>query len=200
MKRLFSYLLLPAVIILLLTGCHRNGFGTAAVNTAEFSDKGSIRVTSVEPFDISLYSERELREMIDEEIAAAGSSNVSMESLSVKDNVATLVMDYASSDAFCRFNEGVRMFYGTCGDAVAAGLDLSPLYGQPSAVKSSRIMTVNKLTELKDNRLIYVTVPQDLILPGPVLFVTSNVKVEENDRVSLSSTVSGTNPAILILQ
>ena len=201
MKRIGMCLILVIMTVCLLTACKDSGEGDSAENAAVFSKKGSIRITSVEPFDEDLYSRKELKSLIDSAVAKVGESSVSMESLEVKDNVCTLVMEYASSDAFVRFNEGVPFFYGTCRDAVAGGFDLSSLYGQPSTVRSSRIMTAGKVQEYADHMLIYVTSPQKLYLPGEAVYVTANVRLEDKNNVAvLADSVSVSEPAILILQ
>ncbi len=199
--RLAGILILLSALTFSVSACSRKGEEIPSESTAQFLKNGGITVTSVEPFDESLYSRKELKSLIDSQISKAGSKNVTFGSLDVTDNVATLVLEYASSDAFCRFNEGVILFYGTCADAAKAGLNLSAIYGQPSAVRSSRIMTAGKISgDLADHTLIYITAPQVLILPEPVLYATANVRVEDGTRAVLSDRVSGREPAILILQ
>lgn len=199
--RLAGILVLLSVLAVTVSACGKGKEETPAESTAQFLKNGSITVTSVEPFDESLYSKKELKSLIDTQISETGSGDVVFGSLDVADNVATLVLEYSSSDAFCRFNEGVILFYGTCAEAGGTGLDLSPIYGQPSAVRSSRIMTAGKMTgDLADHKLIYITAPQVLILPEPVLYTTANVRVEDGRRAVLSDKVSGSEPAILILQ
>ena len=200
MKRFGISLILVILTVCLLAAC-KDGGGSPAENSAVFSKMGSIRVTSVEPFDEDLYSKKELKNMIDTTVARVGEADVSVESLEVKDNICTLVMEYASSDAFGSFNEGVPFFYGTCSDAVARGFDLSPLYGQPSMVRSSRIMTAGKVQEFADHMLIYVTSPQTLYLPGKAVYATANVRLDDKDnKAVLADSVSVSEPAILILQ
>ena len=117
-------ILLVLVIILavfVFGSCGKYDTDTSAVYVQQ---NGKVVSVSVEEFDEDTYSKGKLKDYIKEVIASyneeSGEKLVKQKDFVVEDDVASLVMEYATTDAFEDF-EGVELFTGTIAEAKEAG-------------------------------------------------------------------------------
>ena len=92
-------------------------------NTVYLLENGKVISNSVEAFDENAYSEKELKNYIKEVVDTYNAENgntVKQKSLSVKNGMATLVMEYADAEDYEDF-EGTEIFAGTLAEAAEAG-------------------------------------------------------------------------------
>lgn len=93
-------------------------------STVFVEENGKIVSATMEDFDEETYSEDELKEFIKSAIEEFNNENgekaVKQKSFSVKDGVATLVMEYANESYFKNF-EGTEIFVGSIAEAMEAG-------------------------------------------------------------------------------
>ena len=92
-------------------------------NTVYLLENGKVISNSVEAFDENAYSEKELNNYIKEVVDTYNAENgntVKQKSLSVKNGMATLVMEYADAEDYEDF-EGTEIFAGTLAEAAEAG-------------------------------------------------------------------------------
>lgn len=114
---------LVLVIILAVVVLGRCSSYESDTNTVYILKNGKVVSNSVEAFDENVYSKGDLDTYIDEIVATYNAENgdvIKQKSLSVKDGMATLVMEYANEDVYEAF-EGVDIFVGTVAEAVEAG-------------------------------------------------------------------------------
>lgn len=106
--------------VFLLTGCG-SGYD-ADTNTVFVEEDGKIVTVDVEEFDANTYSEEELKTYIQENINSYNgeTERIKQKKLSVKDNVAKLVLEFADQTAYEEFY-GMELFTGTIAEAKQNG-------------------------------------------------------------------------------
>lgn len=147
----------------------------ADANTLYLLEDGKVVSSSVESFDEKVYSEKELKSYIKEVVDTYNAENenaVKQKSLKVKDGVATLVMEYASAEAYKDF-EGTEIFVGSIADAVAAGYTFEGAFAN---------VADGKVTECTSEEFLNSTEYQVLVIKANM-----NVSLEEHQICYVSS-------------
>lgn len=176
-----------------------SGGQSSSSSEAVFSKNGSIKVTSVESFDKSYYSEDELSAMIESQIKEANDAGcrIKNEGLHVKNGVAALTLSYGSSSDYETFNER-KLYYGKFSDAEASGYDPKAAIGCASMENSEKLLTADDLSSLTGKTFVYVTDEMALTVPYDILYASANVRVS-GKKAEPTSEVSENAPAMLVL-
>ena len=180
-----------------MTGC-ASGSEDYKETTVSIDKKGRITHKIVESFDRDYYNEDELRNLIDKELSAYCSSRndekaAQLASLEIKDGLAEAEIDFGSCDDYAGFNE-VDFFFGTVGEATDRD------YPTDVTLKSADDdSTIGKyeLESLKDNRIVVVSEPVTLVLPGKIAYYTANIDVIDKDRARMASDSVGLGYIVL---
>ncbi len=171
-------------------------------STVQFSKKGEVTVTSIEPFDKDYYSKDELQTEIDTELGAYNSNHdgeITCKSLKVEDQVATLVMKYKTADDYVNFNEQ-KMFFGSLQAAEDAGYDLYVLSGRHNNKNDGETFAEGTAEKLKKNKVVVITEKLDVISERDILYYTDNFVSDGENKVTVTDEVSEDHPGILILE
>ena len=203
----FRALLAGAAAAFFLAACGNRPNEPRDVSTVVVTKSGSFAVTSVEAFDESLYSSRELSDRVDTELetynrmnpAEGDKKNVSLVSLQVKGGRAVLLLNYAAASDYASFND-TKAYYGSVLYAKLEGFDLSPLVSCPSQVENDVLLSSAELERLGNNPLLILSEPVSVELPSEILYCTGNAAVTDRKKAVISESVSEQNPAMFILK
>ncbi len=130
---LIIVLLLVIILAVFVFGsCGKYDTDTSTVYVLE---NGKVISTSVEAFDEEKYDKGQLKDYIKETINTYNSENgkgsIKQKSFAVKDNMASLVMQYADASVFGDF-EGIELFNGTLEEAKEAGYTFEGVFARVS--------------------------------------------------------------------
>lgn len=204
-------ILLAAALVFLLTGCGKSS--ETAMTTIAIQSDGSIEHTMIEEFGEE--SADALQSMMEEKVTAfnssnAGSGDVAVDAVEVKDGIARVVMTYPDAEAFDGFMnmEVVKVdpalrapfFCGTVEEAFMQGFDLEiTLQGVES---DETVQGKNDLLARSDNRIIIydnemnLGAPVQISLPDKPLFISDNVTAAGKKLVEISG---AEKPAYILL-
>lgn len=198
-------LVLTAVMLVLFAAFRavsHEGTSRFAVSTAEIRKNGRVKITSVESFDQSYYSEEELADEIRQSVASYNQQNGShiREGIfNVTDGVAKLELTYDSCEDYVRFNER-SMFLGPVSDALAQGYDFSTAYTAVNRDDMSKILTKDNLSEQSGNLCLIVTEPLNIITQRQILYAGTNLRAASDTEADVTGEVSEDQPAIIIFR
>ena len=171
MKRALKFCLISSTV-LMLAGCGDKFEPTES--TVYVTSKGKVRSAVMESFEESYYDFEELTE--DVELAVESyctdvkKDGVKLDSLTEKEDVVTLRMDYASVSDYADFND-VILFSGTFSEAVAAGY-------RPTALCDADGQPVTLTEEEKDKLKVIVTEENICIQTSETIkYVSDNVTI-----------------------
>ncbi|MDD3413899.1 MAG: hypothetical protein PHY47_07840 [Lachnospiraceae bacterium] len=179
-------LLLIIVIFFLLFGAVKlfnelgnNSNATTLDDTISITRKGAIVGTILESFDKEYYSELELKEMTEKEIAAyqqiSGSSkSIDLKDFEVKDGKAELHLNYASDDDYRAFN-GKELYVGTIQDLLENGINFNIELG--AVEEDATDLTAGAALGLEGYHAIVLEENIDVKSPGKILYCSDNVSV-----------------------
>ena len=153
----------------------------------------TIQSAEVTSFDTKKYSEAELRKTvtgwIEEYNKAAGREAVGLDSLSVKDNRATLILNYADANAFMDFQgtdfDVKELAVATAVEA-ATRMSLKNLKSPSgTAVSATQALTDDEVTVLKVSGKINITTQGDIRFLSSTLTLsgTNSVRVNSDSAV-----------------
>ena len=190
-------ILLLALVLTFTSGCGEKE-EEYAETTISINGKGLITNEIVEPFDKSYYDENELRDTIDKELTdycrTSGNEDACrLDSLSVREAVATARIEFADYEAYAGFNE-VDFFYGTVNEAIEKG------YPTDVTLKSSDDDTTISRYEfeaLGENRLVVVSEPVLVRLPGKIAYTTANIDLIDKSSARMASDSFGVGYIVL---
>lgn len=178
MKKFLSCALAFVLCVGILSGCGANY--DAEESTVYVQKKGKIVSTDVEAFDTSKYDEASLKAYVEDAISEYteenGSGKVKLNSLTVKDNVATLVIEYESADDYTNFN-GIQLFTGTLAEALAAGYSFD---GEFASVEDGKAVACD-FSQFKDQDGLKVAI----IKANTNLSVSNSIKYVSVENVNL---------------
>lgn len=140
---------------------------SAESNVAEIKKDGAVTNTIEEELDPELYGEEDsLKEFLVRESnqynSDAGADRVSIKKIEMKDDMLTLVMEYAAAEDFGAFNE-YPFFYGTVADAYENGYDLDLQFVSAEGDDKEGI-TREELLEMGSRKIVIVQLPKDELL------------------------------------
>lgn len=188
MKKFLSFALAMVLCIGILSGCGTNY--NAEKSTVYVQKNGKIVSTDVEEFDTSVYDESALKSYIDDAIdsytSENGSGKVKLQSLSVEDNKATLIIEYASADDYTNFN-GVQLFTGTIAEALAAGYTFDGDFASISDDKA----VVCDASEFKNQdgfKVCIIKANTNLTVAGDIRYASvENVSLVDKKTISIAA-------------
>jgi hypothetical protein len=179
-------LLLIIMIFFLLFGAVKlfNIFGndsetTTLKDTISITRKGAIVGTILESFDKEYYSEQELKEMAEEEIAAyqqiSGSSkSINLKDFEVKNEKAKLHLYYATDADYRAFN-GKELYVGTIKELLAKGINFNI---ELDAIEDGMDdLTAGAVLGLEGYQAIVLEENIGVKSPAKILYCSDNVSV-----------------------
>ena len=166
--------------------------------TVTIDNKGRIKHTIVESFDKTYYDENELRDLIDKELKLYCQNKdeedaAVLKSLTIREEVATALIELKSYEDYAAFNE-VDFFYGTVEEA------MEHEYTTDVTLKSAEDdTTINgyEFESLSDSKMVVVSEPVEVILPGKIAYTTANIEVLDRDRARMASDTVGVGYILL---
>lgn len=165
----------------LITGCI--GAPKALENNLKVEKSYEVTQTIYEPFAESYYNIDELKDMILSEAASHnqvyGSGNVSVNKVSLNGENAEVILKYASSDDFDKFN-GVKLYVGTIENAVAKEESLKVIL--TDVTDPTKTISEPDIKALTGDNILITECADTVFLPSKVLFASDNVDVLEGGR------------------
>lgn len=176
---------------LTLTGCELLGYdswepqGSAAVSIAA---DGSVKEIISDTLDAAYYDATELGTMVQSEVndynTKHGEDTIQVSKLETEDGNISLVLDYASAKDYAEFNN-TEFFYGTIISAQLEGylFDVPYKKVEDGVVKADAVDGSEVVREL-DKQVLILKAPQEVRVPGDVLYVSANAEVLSNNVVN----------------
>ena len=144
-------------------------------NTVYVLKNGKVISTDVEAFNEKTYSAEELESYLQTVINTynAGSDKelVKQKSLTIEENVATLVIEYANTEVYEEVN-GVELFNGTIEEATKAGYDFAVDFAKFKDGKALTA-TMEEFEGNEDYKVIIIKSNTKVVIPGEVCFVST---------------------------
>lgn len=160
------------------------GSTSVDTNTISIDKKGVVTGTIVEEFGAEYYNADELKEMVDEEVSnyntKAGTEQVTVESYEAENGMVKLSMTYAGYADYAAMNEK-ELFAGTVSDAYDAGYTFSEL----SSADGEETISKDDILEMGSDNIVICEEAQDVIVPGKILYVSSNVEATGNKTATV---------------
>ena len=165
---------LAGAIGIAVAGC---SLPNSSENTSISADEtGVITETVVESVGEGSFTEDELKQYIEQEIADytdSGGGKVSLTKCTVTNRTAETVMTYATCDDYAKFNH-VTCFLGTIKAAEDAGFDIT----QSFVDKRGAAADAEVLSErAKEWKIFICEEPVQVRLPDKILYATENVTI-----------------------
>lgn len=151
---------------------------------------GKIVSTDIEAFDEKKYEKKELesyvKDVIDTYNAENEKDSLKKKSLKVKDDVATLVLEYASDEVYKDVN-GVDFFTGTVKEAQEAGYKFDVDFAKMSD-GTAFLAGLEDFEKDDTYKVVIIKSNRKVVVPGEVCFVsTQNVAKVGEDYVLIKS-------------
>ncbi len=183
-------LILLSVFVLLFTGCSKKD--DYRETTIKILKKGKIENDITETFNESYYDAKELKEMMDEEVASYNrltgtEDSVEVSSLKVEDGMVNAVIIYNSSTDYAGFNN-VTFFYGSVDEAKSKGYDLNINLVSPT--DNDRI-NGQMLDSMGDSKMIIWSEPVLVKSQEEICYISANVEYVDENSARMSSDSSG---------
>uniref|UniRef100_UPI004055F7EE hypothetical protein n=1 Tax=Agathobacter sp. TaxID=2021311 RepID=UPI004055F7EE len=162
----------------------------ADTSTVFVKEDGKIVTVDVEEFDEGTYSESELKSYVQECIDLYNEENadsVKKKKLSIKDNTATLVLEFADRNAYEAFY-GIELFCGTVAEALENGYAFDVEFAKISDGKAVFCEAEEILNTEEELKAIVIKSNTDVEIDGEILYVSAeNISDLEPNRVSIKS-------------
>lgn len=167
---------------LLLSGCDSNY--DADTNTIFVEEDGKIVTVDVEEFDESTYSEKDLKSYVQESIDLYNQENadsIKQKKLSVKDNTATLVLEFANQTVYKDFY-GIELFAGTVAQAIEDGYAFDTEFAKFSDGKAILCEAEEILNAEEELKVVIIKSNTTVEVDGEILYVSAEniAGVEKN--------------------
>lgn len=189
MKKITMFVLL-LTSMLLMTGC---GATIEVEGGVTISKDGTILGAVSSVLDKDYYDKDELKNMIDQEVAAVngklGEKAIEVKTYDVaSDGLVTLKLKYKDSQAYKEFN-GTEFFSG---DSMTAN-ETYGLVGKFVAVSNGSITTEEAVVP-ESSKIVVASEDMNISVPGEIVAVTDNVEVtgKQTAAVKLKNTEDGT--------
>lgn len=173
---------------LLLQGCGSNY--DADTSTVFVEEDGKIVTVDVEAFDEGTYSQKELDSYVQESIDAYNAQNansIKKKKISVKDNVATLILQFANQTAYQDFY-GVELFTGTIAEAKENGYTFDVEFAKISDGKAVLCEAEEILNSEEALKVIVIKTNTTVQVDGEILYVSAeNISEFQTNSVSIQS-------------
>lgn len=193
----YIYILPIFLLAVMMTGCGSNDEDYDET-TVIIDKKGGITHRIVESFDKDYYSEDELRQDINDELTAyckdKDEKAAQLVSLEIKDNVATAEIKFAGCEDYAAFND-VDFFYGTINDAIEKQYPTDvTLKGRGD---DDEPIGKYEFESLGSSKIVVVSEPVLLKLPGKIAYTTANIDVIDDDKAHMDSDSVGVGYIVL---
>ena len=177
------------LVVLFLNSCGSEYTKTDSSTVFVLKD-GKIVSTDIEAFDEKNYEKKELeayvKDIVDTYNTANEKNSVKKKSLKVKDDVATLVLEYASDDVYKDVN-GVELFTGTIKEAQEAGYQFDTEFAKMSDGKAL-LAALEDFANEEGYKVVIIKSNTKVVVPGDVCFVsTQNTAKVGDDYVVIKS-------------
>lgn len=199
MKKIKSWMVIAALIVVVLVvfiaadamGCTKGKKKSVIEKnletTFEVNKDGSVVVTYCDSFEEDYYNEDELRGYVNDEInkfnaekAVDSSNGISLESLKVKDKVATLKLKFANCDDYVLYsadyvNKGrnARLFVGTYDEAVSRGYKFAAGFKKYSNLSD---ITLEEAVSGENTFVLFTNEGFNMKIDGEVIAIGDNVE------------------------
>lgn len=192
-KKLIITGCLAVILVILVIILAVFAFGSCGVdytetdtNTVYVLKNGKIVSTDIEAFDEKTYNAEKLESYLKDVVDTYNKENekdsLKQKSLTVEENVATLVLEYANGDVYEEVN-GVEFFAGTIKEAQAAGYTFDDSYAKMKDGKAVTA-TADDFIKGEDYKVVIIKSNTKVVVPGEVCFVsTQNVAKVGEDYV-----------------
>lgn len=186
-------IVLLALVILLValvfSSCGSD-YAKADTCTVYVLEDGKIVSTDIEAFDEKKYEKKELesyvKDVIDTYNAENEKDSLKKKSLKVKDDVATLVLEYASDEVYKNVN-GIDFFTGTVKEAQEAGYKFDVEFAKMSD-GTAFLAGLEDFEKDDTYKVVIIKSNKKVVVPGEVCFVsTQNVEKVGDDYVVIKS-------------
>lgn len=188
MKKFLCMILCVVFCAGMLTGCGETKLESDA-DIVYVDKKGAVTSIDVGELDQSYYSEDELKAFVGTEVdaytAENGADTVSLDSLTVEDQVAKLTLKYKTVEDYAAFN-GIELYQGKVVKALASGYDFNVDFAkvENSAVTGSA--STRDIYAEDDLKVVIIRANIDVKVAGEICYVSSqNVEVTGTDTVSI---------------
>lgn len=198
MKKFPIILINVILIMILMTGCKGKN-ESYDETTVTIDSKGGITHRIIESFDKDYYSEDELRQDIDEQLSDyckdKDDKAAKLNSLEIKDGIATAEIRFLGCDDYAAFNE-VDFFYGSIEEAIERDYPTDvTLKGRSDGDDD----TIGKyeFESMKDSMIVVVSEPVVLKLPKKIAYTTANIDIIDDDTAKMASDSVGLGYIVL---
>jgi len=179
-------LILVIILAIFVFGSCGVDYTETDTNTVYILKNGKIVSTDIEAFDQKKYNGEKLdsylKDIVDTYNKENEKDSLKKKSLTVEENVATLVLEYANGDVYEEVN-GVEFFTGTIEEAKKAGYTFDDSYAKMKDGKAVTA-TADDFIKGEDYKVVIIKSNTKVVVPGEVCFVsTQNVAKVGEDYV-----------------
>ncbi len=180
-----AVLLIVLVILLavFVFGSCGSDYTKADTNTVYVLENGKIISTDVESFNEKTYKKSELQDYVKDVIDTYNKENengsLKKKSLKVKDDVATLVLEYANTEVYEGVN-GVELFVGSVKEAQKAGYNFETTFAKMSDGKAYTA-TAEDFAKDEAYKVVIIKSNTKVVVPGEVCFVSTENTAKVGD-------------------
>jgi len=180
-----AVLLIVLVILLavFVFGSCGSDYTEADTNTVYVLENGKIISTDVESFNEKTYKKSELQDYVKDVIDTYNKENengsLKKKSLKVKDDVATLVLEYANTEVYEGVN-GVELFVGSVKEAQKAGYNFETTFAKMSDGKAYTA-TAEDFAKDEAYKVVIIKSNTKVVVPGEVCFVSTENTAKVGD-------------------
>lgn len=167
-------------------------YADATTSTVYVLKDGSIVTADVEAFDETKYNEDELKSFVKDALTKYndenGKDSVKQKSLKVNENIATLVLEYASISAFKDFT-GTDIFVGTIAEAIEAGYAFD---GQFASVSNGIVeCTSDSFLSDKELKVVIIRSNTTVNVEGDIMYLSAaNISAFTENTVTIRENCS----------
>lgn len=188
MKNRIAYMTLGAVICVgMIAGCGTNI--DSDTNMVYVDKKGAVTSVDVEVLDADYYNEEELKEFINDEVTVYtqehGKKSVKVDSITVQDQNAKLIMKYETTDDYTDFN-GIDLYQGKVVKALAEGYDFNADFYSVEEGSVSGNASRDDIYAADDLKVVIIKANTDVQVDGTICYVSGeNVMLTGANSVSI---------------
>lgn len=187
MKKIVCTILSILMCVGLLSGCGTSLEGDSSVVYVD--KKGKVISLDVEELEQDYYDETELQNFVEEAVKAYtdehGKSSVKVDSITVKDGIAKLKMQYKTPEDYTSFN-GIELYHGKVVASLAAGYVFDGEFARVEDGKVTGTATKQEIYAKEDLKVVIIRANTDVKVDGEICYVScENVKLTGADSVSI---------------
>ncbi len=175
---LFVLLIVTVVGYLISQEIHRRWEARFESNTSVvfLLEDGSVVSNDVIYFDTVKYNQNDLSNFIDRTIGEYnkehGEGEVQKDSLSIENNVASLILGYKDAKTYADFS-GIELYMGTMPDAVKAGYDFQGKYAKIENGKAVEC-SLSEISSQKDLKVAIIKANTKIQVDGAICYISAD--------------------------